>query len=230
MKLLTGLFRACRKRLLTTDTDMGAFRQKLDELIAQKETLTDEDVAAKVEELKQITNDLPDDEGKAELLRYLEDFKAIKEQDEAVAKKAAEVVANQFEKLDTAAMQDAPAEEEPVESEDSAEEEIAEEATEETVAPEGEEEETVEEETAKDADPNAEYSMEEIYQFIKKRMAEDAECGADEEDTEDDGEEIDQEEEDEVVTDHAPRIPVTVNDGAAKGDLFALVEMAKRGK
>lgn len=228
MKLLTGLFRACRKSLLTTDNDMGAFRQKLDELIAQKDTLSDDDITGKVEELKKITEDLPDDEGKAELLRYLEDFKTIKEQDANVAKKAADVVAGQFEKLDSAAMKGIPSE--PVETE------TTEEIAEETVAPESasdedgvKTEETVEETETKDDDPDPEYTLEEIYQFIKKRMAEDAAGGADET-TEDGCEETKQEEKDEVVTDHAPKIPVTLNDSAAGGNLRALFDMAKRGK
>ena len=266
MKLLTGLFRASRKRVMTKDNDMGTFRDKLNELVAQKDALSDDEIAQRVEELKGITNDLPDDEGKSKLLRFLEDFKAVKEQDAKVAEEAAAQVANQFEKLDTAAMQDVPGvepeatetteetveegsatETEPTE-EVPAEETTAEEIAEETEAPESEEE-------TGDADPNAEYSLEEIYQFIKKRMAEDAEAESEpEEETEEtsdeepekelEGEELinslngseeevedecDEKKEDEVVTDHAPRIPVTVNDNAPKGSLSALFELAKRG-
>ena len=66
--------------------------------------------------------------------------------------------------------------------------EEATEAVEETVAKEEEEGE------AEDADPNADYSLEEIYQFIKKRMAEDA-CA------EDSAEEVEEEKkEDEEVS------------------------------
>lgn len=234
--VFTGLFRFARKSLMTTDNDMGAFRDKLNELVDQKDTLSDEDIVARVEEIKKLTDDLPENDGKASLIRFLEDFKAVKEQSPETAKKAADAVAAQFEKLDTAAMQDVPEEfgTEP-------EAETAEEVTEETVAPEGEEvpgeEEVTEEEseTAEDADPNAEYSLEEIYQFIKKRMAEDAEApeGEDElvEDPEEEAEDAEcvEKEEEEVVTDHAPRIPITVKDHAAKGSLSALFDMAKRG-
>lgn len=256
-KLLTGLFRSSRKRLMTQDNDMGMFRDKLNELVAQKDTLSDEEIDAKVEELKTICNDLPDDDGKAKLIRFLEDFKAVKEQDQKVAEEAASQVADQFEKLDTAAMQDVPgatdeATEETTEeetlvegsapdAEDGAEEVTSEEIAEETVAPD----------TTEDDDPNAQYSLEEIYQFIKKRMAEDSDEvveETEEEEISDDGEEVegqdlinsltgsaDEEtkdeckEEDEVVTDHAPRIPVTVRDNAVKGGLSALFELAKRG-
>ena len=109
MKLLTGLFRMARKRTQTTDNDMGMFREKLNELVASKDSLSDEEVAAKVDELKGFTADLPGDEDKAKLDRFLDDFKAVKEQDEATAKEAAGMVADLFEKLDTAAMQDVPA-------------------------------------------------------------------------------------------------------------------------
>lgn len=219
MKLLTGLFRAARKRRMTTDNDMGMFRTKLEELVAGKDSLKDEEVVAKVDELKGLTADLPDSEDKAKLDRFLDDFKAVKEQDEATAKEAAGMVADLFEKLDTAAMQDVPAvepaAEESAEPEAEAEapaEEPVEEATEEIV-----EQTEVPAEEAEDADPNPEYSLEEIYQFIKKRMAEDA-CAEEETTDEASEEEVSEkeEEEEEVVTDHAPLIPVTMNQKPAE--------------
>lgn len=226
MKLLTGLFRAVRKRMLTVDTDMGMFRDKLDVLVKEKDKLSDDEISARVEEIKKFTDDLPESDGKSQVIRYLEDFKAIKEQDGSVAQEAASAVADMFEKLDAEAMKDAP------------------EVTEETrlvesSAPEVDEEETeeiVEETEAKDADPNAEYTLEEIYQFIKKRMAEDTE-----EELEDSGEELEEFEEEEiedgceeeieeeVVTDHAPRIPVTIRNSSSKGSLTELFKMAKGG-
>lgn len=236
--LLTGLFRAARKRTMTTDNDMGMFRDKLNELVAQKDSLSDEEIIAKVDELKGFTNDLPGDDDKAKLDRFLEDFKAIKDQDEATAKEAAGMVADLFEKLDTAAMQDVPAAAEPAVEEGPAAEETevveetteeepaadeapaTEEVVEETVAPEGE---------AEDAEPgdNAEYTLEEIYQFIKKRMAEDAACGDAEPAAE---EEVTEEEKEEVVTDHAPNIPVTMNQKSAAGSLGAMFAGIKRGE
>lgn len=227
MKLLTGLFRAARKRVMTTDNDMGMFREKLTELVEKKDSFPDEEVASRVEELKAMTNDLPDEDEKAKLSRFLEDFKSVKEQDEATAKEAASMVADLFEKLDTEAMKDVPeaSEEENVEETgevkgplaDEGSEEVAEETVEETVDPEGEE--------AKDAEPgaNADYTLEEIYQFVKKRMAEDSCAG-------DSGEEVEEEkEEEEVVTDHAPRIPVTMNGTVAKGSLAEMFQNIKKG-
>lgn len=239
MKLLTGLFRAARKRVMTHDNDMGMFRDKLNELVEQKETLSDEDVATRVDALKEMTIDLPDEEDKAKLDRFLEDFKSVKEQDDAAAKEAASMVADLFEKLDTAAMKDVPevgGETETVEetteeevpltegAEPEGTEEVAE-TVEETVAPEGEEEGK-----AEDADPNPDYSLEEIYQFIKKRMAEDA-CADSAEEVEEEESEEDEEEKDEVVTDHAPRIPVTMNGTtAAKGSLADMFRTIKGGR
>lgn len=231
MNLLTGLFRAARKRLMTTDNDMGMFREKLNELVASKDKLTDEEVAAKVDELKSFTADLPGDEDKAKLDRFLDDFKAVKEQDEAAAKEAAGMVADLFEKLDTAAMKDVPEPaEEPAPAEEAAAAEAAPEATEE-VAEIAEETEVppAEEGEPEDAEPgaNADYTLEEIYQFIKKRMAEDAACQDEAPEAE---EKVEEEKEEEVVTDHAmPFIPVTVNNTKATGSLAEMFAKAKEG-
>ena len=241
MKLLTGLFRAARKRTLTTDNDLGQFRAKLEELVSSKDSLSDEDVVKRVDELKEMTIDLPDEEEKAKLDRFLEDFKTVKEQDEATAKEAASMVADLFEKLDTEAMKDIPdvgAEEETETVEETETEETeapladgeeateeAEVAVEETVAPEGEEK-------TEDADaPFDEYTLEEIYQYVKKRMdeelgAEDGACDGAEEVEEAKEEE---EKEEEVVTDHAPHIPVTMNGTSGEGTLRAMFENIKKG-
>ena len=177
-----------------------------------------------------MTIDLPDEDEKAKLDRFLEDFKSVKEQDEATAKEAAGMVADLFEKLDTEAMKDVP----DVGTEETVEETVTEEpltegaapevteetekAVEETVAPEGDEEKT------EDADPNSEYTLEEIYQFIKKRMAEDCATG-------DGAEEVEKEEEkeEEVVSDHAPRIPVTMNSKPSAGSLGDMFNKIKEG-
>ena len=238
MNLLTGLFRAARKRVMTTDNDMGMFRQKLDELVASKDSLSDEEVVKKVEELKGYTSDLPG-EGKAKIDRFLEDFKSIKEQDEASAKEAAGMVADLFEKLDTEAMQDVPVAEEEAAAEEPAE--TAEPAAEEeTVTTEEIAEETEipaeSEEEAEDADPNPEYTLEEIYQFCKKRREEDEAAAADASacDSAEEVEEAEEEEEkdeEEVVTDHAPFIPVTINQKpAATGTLASMFAEAKKGR
>lgn len=108
MKLLTGLFRLARKRVQTTDTDMGAFRDKITELVEKKNSLSDDEINGKVEELKTMSADLPESDDKGKLDRFLEDFKSVKEQDGATANEAAKMVADLFEKLDTEAMKDVP--------------------------------------------------------------------------------------------------------------------------
>lgn len=221
MKLLTGLFRLARKRAQTTDTDMGAFRDKITELVEKKDSLSDDEINGKVEELKTMSADLPESDDKGKLDRFLEDFKSVKEQDGATAKEAAKMVADLFEKLDTEAMKDVPetaaaeTEAPPAEQKDGAAEEPV------TQTKDADGEETAE---PPDGKGNARYTLEEVYQFIKKRLAEDAGEKAEEEEKE--------EEETETVTDHAPHIPVTMNGGAPSegsiGEMFARIKQGGR--
>lgn len=244
MKLLTGLFRFARKRVMTTDNDMGMFREKLNELVEKKDSLPDDEVVKRVDELKELTIDLPDEEGKAKLDRFLEDFKSVKEQDAAAAKEAASVVADLFEKLDTEAMKDMPdadGEETTTTAKEVVKETKAPEATDGDDTVGGYMAETAKQDTEEfkeglkapatedeeKGSGNADYTLEEIYQFIKKRMAEDS-CATD--GAEEVEEEKEEEKEDEVVTDHAPRIPVTMNGTpAAKGSLADLFNTIKEG-
>ncbi len=237
MKLLTGLFRLARKRAQTTDTDMGAFRDKITELVEKKDSLPDDEINGKVEELKAMSADLPESDGKGKLDRFLEDFKSLKEQDEATAKEAAKMVADLFEKLDTEAMKDVPetaAEETetppPAEQKDGAAEEpeslggyvkknVEEDIKHATQTKDADGEETAAPDAGEDS---ARYTLEEVYQFIKKRLAEDSGEKTEEKEKE--------EEETETVTDHAPRIPVTMNGGApSEGSIGAMFARIKQG-
>lgn len=254
--LLTGLFRKARKSLMTKDTDMGAFRDTLNELVSKKDTLSDDEITEKVESLKSMTADLPDDESKEKLSRFLEDFKSVKEQDAEVAQKAADDVASMFESLDTKAMQDtpdAPGAEGVVTDPEPATEET--ETTEETEETEESEDSAPKTEETEDDDPksNAEYTLEEIYQFIKKRMAEDADGGSEEVEETTETEETEGEPEDGAaepeslgaymaknmkddvdhlkgVKDNAPQIPVTFGKSNARGTLASMFEQIKGGK
>lgn len=219
MKLLTGLFRLARKRVQTTDTDMGAFRDKITELVEKKDSLSDDEINGKVEELKAMSADLPESDDKGKLDRFLEDFKSVKEQDGATANEAAKMVADLFEKLDTEAMKDVPetavkeTETPPAEQKDGAAQEP------ETQTKDADGEETTAPDEGKD---NAQYTLEEIYQFIKKRLAEDSGEKTEEKKKE--------EEETETVTDHAPHIPVTMNGGApSEGSIGAMFARIKQG-
>lgn len=219
MKLLTGLFRLARKRVQTTDTDMGAFRDKITELVEKKDSFSDDEINRKVEELKAMSADLPESDDKGKLNRFLEDFKSVKEQDGATANEAVKMVADLFEKLDTEAMKDVPetavkeTETPPAEQKDGAAQES------ETQTKDADGEKTTAPDEGKD---NAQYTLEEIYQFIKKRLAEDS------------GEKTEgkkkEEEETETVTDHAPHIPVTMNGGApGEGSIGAMFARIKQG-
>ena len=189
-----------RKRSQTKDNDLGMFREKIVDLVEKKDSLSVEDIAKKVEELKGLIVDLPDGDDKAKLERFLEDFKSVKEQDSATAKEAASMIADLFEKLDTEAMKDVPATAEA--------EKVVEETTAKPVADEDEKKSAEEEKkTVADEDEKtlSDYTFEELYQLLKKRMAEDEDC------------------KEETVADCAPRVAVTMNDNTAKGSLADLL-------
>lgn len=220
MKLLTGLFRLARKRTQTADTDAGDFRGRITELVDKKDSIPDDEIGSKVEELKSMCQDLPESDDKGKLDRFLEDFKSLKEQDGATAKEAASMVADLFEKLDTEAMKDAPetaaAETEtppPAEQKDGAEKEDAPQAK----------DTGSEAETAPEAESaGSGQSLEEIWQYIKKKLAEDSDGKTEQKEKE--------EEKTESVADHAPRIPVTMNGGApSEGSIGAMFERIKNG-
>ena len=219
MKLLTGLFRLARKRVQTTDTDMGAFRDKITELVEKKDSLSDDEINRKVEELKSMSANLPESDDKGKLDRFLEDFKSVKEQDGATANEAAKMVADLFEKLDTEAMKDVPETAVKETETPPAEQKDGETQKAETQTKDANGEETTAPDKGKD---NAQYTLEEIYQFIKKRLAEDSGEKTEEKKKE--------EEETETVTDHAPHIPVTMNgDVPGEGSIGAMFARIKQG-
>lgn len=215
MRLLTGLFRAARKRLQVVDGADG-FRDKITELVEKRDSLSEEGINERVDELITLSDDLPDGEDKEKLKRFLEDVRGIKEQDEATAKEAVSMVADLFEKLDGAA--DA---------------EVSETVTE-TEATDGEGEVKPEDkpETKPEAEPTDgegepeegkekitldEETKEDLYQFIKKRMSEDA-C----KDEEPKGE-------DKITTDGAPRIAVSMSGNPTGGSLSEMFAKIKNG-
>lgn len=219
MKFLTGLFRLARKRVQTTDTDMGAFRDKITELVEKKDSFSDDEINRKVEELKSMSADLPESDDKGKLYRFLEDFKSVKEQDGATANEAAKMVADLFEKLDTEAMKDVPETAVKETETPPAEQKDGETQKAETQTKDANGEETTAPDKGKD---NAQYTLEEIYQFIKKRLAEDSGEKTEEKKKE--------EEETETVTDHAPHIPVTMNGGVpGEGSIGAMFARIKQG-
>lgn len=240
MKLISGLFRFARKRLQTVDNDMGAFREKITELVEKKDSLTPEEISAKVTELQSLTNDLPESEDKSKLLRFLQDFNAVKEQDSATAQEAAKMTADLFEKCDTAAMQEVSATETPKTQDALVNANVN--ANGNTVSAAnaganngvGAKDDAPNENANENAGAdNAKYTLEELYQFIKKRMNED--CAAkDEAHDEKDGEKSDEKKEEEkkdegTATDSAPRIPISLSSNAAAGTLADMFNKVKNG-
>ena len=108
MKLLTGLFLAAKRSLMTRDSGADEFKSKLDELVNRKDGLSEAEVSSRVAELEKLTADIPDGDEKAKLTRFLEDFKAVKEQPPEVAKKAADGIFELYQSLCNEALKDSP--------------------------------------------------------------------------------------------------------------------------
>lgn len=217
MRLLTGLFRAARKRLQVADGAEG-FRDKITELVEKRDSLSEEGINERVDELITLSDDLPDGEDKEKLKRFLEDVRGIKEQDEATAKEAVSMVADLFEKLDGAA--DAEVSETVTETEATdgeGEPETKPEEKPETEATDGEGEDKPKAEKGKIT--LDEETKEDLYQFIKKRMSEDA-CK---------DEALKGEDEDKITTDGAPRIAVSMSGNPTGGSLSEMFAKIKNG-
>jgi len=104
-KFLSGLWRFLKRKAAgAEDTDLGAARRILMEIAEKKDAMSDEEIAAKVDEVQGLATDLPDSEEKGKLVRFLEDFKQSKQMDPQAVKEAAEMIAGLFEELDTSAM------------------------------------------------------------------------------------------------------------------------------
>lgn len=229
MKILTGLFRMARKRTQTKD---GAedFRASLTELVDERESLTDEGVSKKVDELKAMITDLPDSEDKEKLSRYLDDFRAVKEQDEATAKEAVNMVAKLYESLDSSASADAPNVTETTTVDENSEAETAVKETE-TKDEETATETTKTEETKDEDGEEKRYSLDEIFEMIKtlKDGCKDEGEKVEETKVEEKKDEETKDEGGEVTEDHAPMIPMNISNSASKGSLSELFANMKKG-
>jgi hypothetical protein len=229
MKILTGLFRMARKRTQTKD---GAedFRASLTALVDERESLTDEGVSKKVDELKAMITDLPDSEDKEKLSRYLDDFRAVKEQDEATAKEAVNMVAGLYESLDSSASADAPNATETTTADENSETETAVKETE-TKDEETATETTKTEETKDEGGEEKRYSLDEIFEMIKtlKDGCKDEGEKVEETKVEEKKDEETKDEGGEVTEDHAPMIPMNISNSASKGSLSELFANMKKG-
>lgn len=229
MKILTGLFRMARKRTQTKDSAED-FRASLTELVDERESLTDEGVSKKVDELKAMIADLPDSEDKEKLSRYLDDFRAVKEQDEATAKEAVNMVAGLYESLDSSASADAPNATETTTADENSETETAVKETE-TNDEETATETTKTEETKDEGGEEKRYSLDEIFEMIKtlKDGCKDEGEKVEETKVEEKKDEETKDEGGEVTEDHAPMIPMNISNSASKGSLSELFANMKKG-
>jgi hypothetical protein len=100
-KFISGLWRNVRKIVSGVKDDNKQFRNIVDEIAVKKDTMKDEEVKGKIEELKSMASDLPDSDNKNILDRYLEDFGIIKTKDSESSKLAAGKIADLYEKLDS---------------------------------------------------------------------------------------------------------------------------------
>lgn len=114
-KFASGLWHAAKKLAAgVTDSDLGAFRAKVEDLVGKRSTLDEAGIKSAVDELKGALADLPDSDEKGTLERVLEDFAVgLKEQDDATAAQAGKMVADLFEKLDGDAVADVTEKKEP---------------------------------------------------------------------------------------------------------------------
>lgn len=99
IKLVTHLWRSIRKKLSVNDSDTS-FRLIATDLVNNRATLSDEDVMKKINLLRELTYDLPDNDEKALLRKYIDDFSIVKQKDDASAKEAVELLSSLYEKLD----------------------------------------------------------------------------------------------------------------------------------
>lgn len=247
MKLLTNLFYSAKKKMQgVKDGENETFRDSLKSIVASKDSLSEEEISAKVDELKSTCSLLPDSEGKTLLERYLEDFKVVKNQDEETAQKAVETIANLFERLDSKASEE-PTTEPATDESETVEEKKNESETKDdlninangnTVSAantganngvakdEGETVEEKKEETSKNStDSNetkdegkfSQEDLEQIWQFIKQKLKEET-ATTDGDETEGEGK-SESEEKERTVSDHAPKINVKITkDKAGKVD------------
>ena len=104
-KIMSGLWLYVKRKTgLVTDTDMGKFRESINEIVKNRASLSDQDFASRIDGLKAICADMPDSDEKEKLYRFIDDFKIVKEKDDKQAEEAANIISDLFEKLDTAAM------------------------------------------------------------------------------------------------------------------------------
>lgn len=105
-KILSGLVHYAKKMLGVADTDLGAFRTTMEDIVKNRREWTDEEMAEHCNTLMAFTTDLPDSEEKQKLQRFIADLPLIKNEDDQVANQAGIVLSDLYEQLDVDAVED----------------------------------------------------------------------------------------------------------------------------
>lgn len=223
MKFLSGLFHVARKRISVSDGNEN-FKATINEIVEKKDSLSDDEIKAKIESLKEFTSTLPESEDKEKLNRFLDDFIGVKEQDSDTAKEAANLVITLFEKLDTAASSEVPIEETVEKKTETTETETKDEQQEkETKDNDGA---NAPNDTTKDdngAKKIGEMTPEELIALLKDVFVVKETIAADEGTKTDDGKDCN-------VTDNAPIVAIGLTPESSKGSLSEMFLALKGGK
>lgn len=116
-KILSGLLWQIGKALehLAGVKDSTAkFRDSINGIIKARDSIKDDEMAKKINELKSLIANLPDNPDKELLGRYIDELPVLKSKPDDLANEAGNKVSNLYEKLDAAAMNDKPTETAPI--------------------------------------------------------------------------------------------------------------------
>ena len=101
----SGLFYAIHKMLGgVKDGEKHDFHVVLSSLVKDRQTITQDEIDKRVEELSSLVADLPASDGRAKLDRFISDMALIKDESDEAALKSQEILVTLFDALDKAAM------------------------------------------------------------------------------------------------------------------------------
>jgi hypothetical protein len=104
-KILTYLLWRIKKLFKGVgDSDVNKFREIITTVVADRAKLSDIEIANKSGELKNIIADLPDNDDKTLLSRYIEELPIFKDRPDDIVNEAGKQIVSLFEKLDNDAM------------------------------------------------------------------------------------------------------------------------------
>jgi hypothetical protein len=105
-KILSGLLHFAKKAIGVKDTDLGAFRSTMEDIVTNRLRWSDEEMAEHANTLMAFASDLPDSEQKEKLVRFIADVPLLKNEEDAVVNQAAIVLCDLYDQLSTDAVDD----------------------------------------------------------------------------------------------------------------------------